>query len=154
MRKLKIILSVLVTFIVAIVLTHSCKKDSTSNISKNNESRSHNMGQNCMNCHKSGGSGTGTFNVAGTVYNATITSTNGNGTVHIFTGSAGTGIVEAVIEVDSKGNFFTTNTVDFTSGLYPAITGTSGTTKFMNSKATSGQCNSCHGVSTDKIWVN
>jgi len=28
-----------------------------------------------------------------------------------------------------------------------------GTVKYMGSKITSGQCNSCHGVSTDKIWA-
>ncbi|MEI6123206.1 MAG: hypothetical protein WCQ95_06200 [Bacteroidota bacterium] len=154
MRKLKIICSILATATVALILTQSCKKSSQANISASNGTKSHNMGQNCMNCHKSGGSGTGTFTVAGTVYDAAMTATNGNGTLHLFTGASGTGTVTATIDVDSKGNFFTTESVDFTSGLYPAITGTSGNTKFMVAKATSGQCNSCHGSTTDKIWVN
>ena len=57
------------------------------------------------------------------------------------------------INGDAKGNFYTTETIDFGSGLYPVLQGNNSTNK-MSSSITTGQCNSCHGVSTDKIWTN
>lgn len=121
-------------------------------ISKNFENESHNMGQNCMNCHKSGGQGEGWFNVAGTVYDSAKNNTNPNGRVKLFTGPNGTGSEVATVEVDALGNFYTTQSVSFDGGLYPAVQGKN-TTQYMGSAAPSGQCNSCHGVSTDKLWT-
>lgn len=120
-------------------------------VSKNFESESHNMGQNCMNCHKSGGEGEGWFNVAGTVYDSTKTNTYPNGTVKLYTGPNGTGNLVATIAVDNLGNFYTTESVSFGSGLYPAVQGKN-TVQYMGSATSTGQCNSCHGVSTDKLW--
>ena len=111
------------------------------------------MGQNCMNCHKSGGEGKGWFNVAGTVYTAGLSNTYPNTTVKLYTGPNGTGTLKYTINGDAKGNFFTTETIDFGSGLYPVVQGTS-TAKYMSTTTTTGQCNSCHGVSTDKLWTN
>ena len=56
------------------------------------------------------------------------------------------------IQVDGKGNFYTTETIDFGEGLYTLAEGNTNT-EHMNSKITSGQCNSCHGISTDRIWI-
>ena len=132
----------------------SCKKENAKVISANSETKSHNMGQNCMNCHKSGGEGKGVFKVAGTVYNAALNQTSSNGTVYLYSGSNGSGTLVATIEVDGKGNFFTTETVDFGSGLYPVVMGPGQDKHYMGSTITNGECNSCHGVSTSKIWVN
>ena len=55
--------------------------------------------------------------------------------------------------IDSKGNFYTT--ADFSPvGLYPVVTGPTGNKKMMGSALSTGACNSCHGSSTDKLWVD
>ncbi len=131
----------------------SCKKsNNVTNISSTGASESHNMGRNCMTCHKSGGEGKGWFNVAGTVYNSTFNNTYPNGTVYLYTGPNGTGTLKYTIQVDAKGNFYTTESIDFSGGLYPAVKG-NGATQYMNSSISMGQCNSCHGVSQNKIFA-
>lgn len=111
------------------------------------------MGQNCMNCHRSGGQGEGWFNVAGTVYNATATQNVPNATVYLYTGPNGTGTLKYTVEVDAKGNFFTTEAIDFGTGLYPAIQGNT-TTQYMSTSITTGACNSCHtGIATPRLWT-
>ncbi len=160
------------TFIVLLFLglslLDSCKKESAKNngttesnsgnesseakISHHNGNKSHNMGQACMNCHKQGGSGESIFNVAATVYDTTMNSVFPNTTVRLYTGANGSGTLKYTIEVDAKGNFYTTESIDFTNGLYPAVTGTQGT-KYMSSSITTGNCASCHGNTTNKIWT-
>lgn len=125
-------------------------KDMSSRYSEN---ESHNAGQNCMSCHKSGGPGEGWFTVAGTVYNSSETAVYPNATVKLYTGTNGSGTLVKTIEVDGKGNFYTTNSVDFGTGLYVTVTGKSGSVSTMSSSITTGQCNSCHD-SSSKITVN
>jgi hypothetical protein len=137
---------------IAFISFQSCKKNkSETNISATNKSESHNMGQNCMNCHKSGGDGEGWFQVAGTVYDTTLSKTNPNTTVRLYSDAQGSNL-KYTVQVDALGNFYTTETIDFGSGLYPVVVGKT-ISKHMASPITSGQCNSCHGVSTDKIWT-
>lgn len=147
----------MVTWMVIVAfMFQGCEKEGgdVKNISSNNANESHNAGRNCMECHVSGGPGKGWFQAAGTVYNSTYSAVQPNGVVKLYTGPDGTGTLKATIEVDAKGNFFTTDAIDFTGGLYPKLTGTSGTSMAMGSSITMGQCNSCHGVSTNKIFVN
>jgi cytochrome c553 len=156
--KNKLITMVLLTALFGgMVAIQGCEKESEeneTNISRYGDDDSHNMSQNCMNCHKSGGQGEGWFNAAGTVYNAAFTNVQPNGTVKLYTGPDGTGTLKYTIEVDAKGNFYTTEDINFGSGLYPSITGTSGDVQYMSTTTTIGACNSCHGVSTNKIFVN
>ena len=75
---------------------------------------SHNAGQDCMSCHKTGGTGRGVFTVAGTVYRS------GGGaqtaaTVMIY--PQGSTTAQATMTVDGLGNFWTTQTV---AALVPA----------------------------------
>jgi hypothetical protein len=133
----------------------SCKKETSSdvtNISSYDESRSHNEGKNCMQCHVSGGEGYGWFTVAGTVYKSDLVNTYSNATVKLYTENNGGGILKYTIKGDNLGNFFTTEQVDFGSGLYPVVEGTSGT-QYMPFSVKTGECNSCHGSSTDLIWT-
>ena len=139
-----------------VLLMPSCEKHEScgeSNISSAGSNESHNMGKNCMECHTSGGEGEGCFNVAGTAYNAALTSTLGSGTIKFYSGPNGTGTLVKTVAIDSKGNFHTTESVNVTN-LYPAITGPGGTTQYMSSKPATGACNSCHGSSTDRLWAN
>jgi hypothetical protein len=139
----------------------SCKKEddnggesnTATNISTTNGNESHNMGKNCMQCHNSTGEGKGTFIVAGTLYDDGLVNTYGNGTVKLYSGINATGNLVATVQVDAKGNFFTTSSINFGTGLYPTVVGASGKIEHMGKKITSGACNSCHGVTEDKVWV-
>jgi hypothetical protein len=135
----------------------SCGKDdsgqSVTNISKSGEFRSHNMGQNCMKCHVKGGPGKGWFNVAGTVYDSQKTNPIPNATVKLYTGVNGTGSLKYTIEGDGYGNFFTTESIDFSAGLYAVVLGKT-ITNYMEPKMVSGKCNDCHNQSSNRIWVN
>ena len=134
----------------------ACSKEdeggNATKVSSYGSQQSHNMGRNCMDCHASGSSGEGWFNVAGTVYDSLLTSTLPNGTIYFYTDANATGTLKYTIQVDAKGNFYTTNNIDFSTALYPVVKGKS-SNQMMSSGITTGQCNSCHGVSTDKIWT-
>ena len=155
MKKVNLIITITALLMVT-MLIQSCESEGGENntaISSYNSTKSHNMGQNCMDCHKQGGPGEGWFEVAGTVYTENQSSLYPNATVKLYTGANGTGDAKYVIEVDGKGNFYTTANIDLSSNLYPAVEGTNGT-QYMSTPIASGQCNSCHGVSTSKIWTN
>ncbi|MFA7272882.1 MAG: hypothetical protein WC044_03390 [Crocinitomicaceae bacterium] len=138
---------------VSILLLSSCNKGKNeTKISSHGSSESHNMGQDCMSCHVKKGKGEGWFNVAGTVYNNTNVATFANATVKLYTGPGATGTLKYTIEVDSKGNFYTTEAIDFGSGLYPVIEGSTGF-NHMSTSITTGNCISCHGSSTGKLWT-
>lgn len=153
MKKLTIIIISIGIFIV------SCNKDevSTNNeqgetkISNYNSFESHNTGQNCMGCHKSGGSGEGWFNVASTVYDSLQQTPYANGTVKLFSQANGGGVLKYTIKVDGNGNFYTTQNIDFGTGLFPVVE-TINETKYMSTAITTGNCTSCHGNITGKIW--
>lgn len=144
-------------FISLLVAFNSCEKeDSGENktmISYHDDHESHKDGQDCMNCHRMGGNGKGWFVTAGSVYNSSQQTPYPNAKVKLYTGENGTGTLVAIIEVDGKGNFYSTENLDFGNGLYTTVTGTNGKIKTMNSPVTSGSCNSCHGNSRSKIWV-
>jgi len=144
-------------FILTIALSisfYSCEKEAASS-SKNADTKSNGMKDDCSTCHVSGGSGTegGIFTVGGTVWNLALTAVNPNGVVKLYSAANGGGNLVATIEVDGVGNFYTNDKIDFTAGLYPSVTGTSGTTEYMNSTTTTGSCNSCH-TGASRITIN
>ena len=137
------------------ILFTACEKENENEtkISQNNTDESHNLGQNCMTCHVSGGDGEGWFTLAGSLYDKSKISAYPNGSVKLTTEPNGSGTLVNTIENDRKGNFYTTQTIDFGDGLYVGVFGTNGEQKFMPSKITTGACNSCHGNTTDKLWI-
>ena len=122
-------------------------------ISSYSADNSHKNGANCMDCHISGGEGEGIFTVAGSVYDSTKTGIYPNATIELYTESNGRGSLISTLEVDLLGNFYTTEDVDFGSGLFPMITGTGSDVHYMPEFTLIGTCNSCHGVTVDKSWV-
>ncbi|MBI9069573.1 MAG: hypothetical protein JEZ09_19915 [Salinivirgaceae bacterium] len=131
----------------------ACEKEGNeTKISSYGSSESHNAGQNCMSCHKSGGDGEGWFTLAGTIYDSVQVSTYANATVKLHTGLNGTGTLTATIQADAKGNFYTTEDINFGNGVYVSVNGNLTTTN-MYVPISNGACNSCHGASTDRIWV-
>lgn len=145
-------------FIVVLLFVFaSCEKEESGEgrtmISQHNDDESHKNGQDCMRCHKSGGDGEGWFVTAGSVYNSNKQTPYPNATVKLYTDAVGTGTLIGSIEVDGKGNFYSTENIDFGNGLYTTVTGSDGKVKTMNGTISNGACNSCHGNSTDNIWV-
>ncbi len=136
-----------------IFFMNSCTSESDyKNISDYLSVKSHNMGMNCMNCHNENGPGDGWFEIAGTIYDSLQVNTYPGATVKLYTGPNGTGTLVYTIEVDTKGNFHTTEMIDFNGGLHPVVVGNAGS-KSMNCKLSIGACNSCHGNTTNKIWT-
>lgn len=133
-----------------------CEKDENENeylVSENFSEESHNAGKDCMSCHAPGGNGDGWFTVAGTVYDKQLGEPLANGVVELTTEPQSEGSIIATIEVDAKGNFYTTEAINPADGLYATVESQDGNKVYMISEITNGSCNSCHGSSTDKIWV-
>jgi hypothetical protein len=141
--------------VAATLVVASCEKEEGENetkISSYNSDESHKSGENCMNCHTSGGSDEGWFTVAGTVYESDSNTPYPNATVRLYTGPGGTGDLKATVEVDLLGNFYTTESIDFGEGLYTAVQG-AGEARHMTTTISHGACNSCHGTTTDRILI-
>ncbi|MCJ7618580.1 MAG: hypothetical protein MUO43_18820 [Desulfobacterales bacterium] len=144
----------MIVITIAVMVIQSCEKENENEtrISTFNSDESHKVGQNCMECHVAGNAGEVWFSVAGTVYDSTLSSTYPNVLVYLYTGPKGTGTLEATIEVDGLGNFYTTEQIDLSDGLFPTVIGNIGSTNMLGT-ITNGQCNLCHGMSTEKIWT-
>lgn len=105
----------------------------------------HNTGKNCMACHK--------FTAAGSVYNKALTSGYTGAKIKITTQPNGTGTLLGTLTSNKSGSFYTNSGINFSSGVYVSVTGTSGVISNMASPITTGACNSCHGSSSSKIWI-
>ncbi|MCK5856422.1 MAG: hypothetical protein KAG64_02965 [Bacteroidales bacterium] len=126
--------------------------DTTTLISLYNGMQSHNAGTDCKKCHQKGGNGKGWFVVSGTVYDSLMQQVFPNATVYIYDGLTSADPLLATIEVDSLGNFYTTQDIDFKNGLHVEVYGKSFTAK-MGSLIYAASCNKCHGVTTNRIWT-
>jgi hypothetical protein len=115
------------------------------NISTAGEMRSHNMGQNCMNCHQAHGPGKGQFTTAGTLYGATGAPLPG-GTLELRSAPNGQGDLAMAVPIDDNGNFFTTAELPFPdTALFPHLKGPDGIkSAHMPFPTISGACNVCH----------
>jgi len=113
-------------------------------------SRSHNAGKNCMGCHNGSEYSEavregGWWHVAGSTF-------GGNGKdIELWTGANRTGELVYKLQIDRSGNFYTAKIVDFKTGVYPVMIHKDGSMHAMSSAITIGACNSCHGVSTDRL---
>lgn len=156
MKRASLIFTLLTIAGIATVLLQSCENEGgcgETNISQVGANKSHNNGANCMSCHKDGGEGEGCFNLAGSVYQQQSTTPLQNVTLNLYTQAMGGGELRFTLRGDAIGNFFTTDDVAY-SGLYASLTGPSGTPHYMSTSLGSGSCNSCHGVSTDRLWAD
>jgi len=101
---------------------------------------SHNAGRDCLTCHR------GEFSVAGTVFRVDGSAYPG-ATVRLTTAPDGSGSVVLTVAADASGNFYSSRSVAFGSGLYADVTGTGGARRAMKAVVTVGACNSCHDTS-------
>lgn len=111
-------------------------------------------GNNCMDCHYTGNNPY-VYQLAGTVYQLDdLTNPYPGATIYFYTGPNGSGTQVGSIEVDTNGNFYSTDTIDFSTGLYPAIVGAQGEGPiYMSNFITHGECNSCHGSNTSPVYI-
>ncbi len=145
----------LASIIFLVTFTLGCEKEPVENISTYESILSHNGGNNCMQCHTTGEEGeiAGVFTVAGTVYNSNYNYFP-NALVKLYTEQNANGTLVATIEVDKLGNFYTTQNIDFGTGLFPVVYGPTGNKYAMGSKITHGACGSCHNVVTNQIYAD
>lgn len=149
--RFRLILSVAMLGFVVFISCEKSKGCGEVNVSKAGSNDSHNFGNNCMKCHTYQGEGKGCFYVAGSVKNAALTNNASGGQVLFYTEPNGAGSLKHSMDIDSKGNFHTTESFDVT-GLYPAIKTSSGTL-YMGASLVSGSCNNCHGSSTSSLYT-
>ena len=113
------------------------------------------MGLNCFNCHSGTGTGNGCFALAGTVYIDSLgTQTLSNATIKLYSQPDGAGQLLKTIEVDEMGNFYDGSEEGLVGSYYPVVVSSNGSIRKMLEPISKGDCNRCHGVSTNKIWVN
>lgn len=140
-----------------VAIMQSCSSDySQLYESKTGGDESHNMGKNCMNCHKPKNFGIRPWSVAGTIFKdarSNIISKNPT-TINLYTGPNATGTLKYSIQSDANGNFYTSADIDFSAGLYPSVTGATSINS-MTTAVTSGACSSCHnGLTQNRVWSN
>jgi cytochrome c553 len=156
MRK-RVLLGIIVIG-ATVLLIQSCEVNRCNGVEETStvySRESPKMTGNCMNCHSPNGNGKGCFIIGGSVYDTTQTVENPYATIMFYTQPNGGGQLVATLDVDSTGNFYTTNVINFNSGLYPAIMSKkSKEVQYMPSSTVTGACGSCHGVTNARIWVN
>lgn len=130
----------------------SCKKDGGENDGADGGAN-HNVGNNCLVCHKAGGGGDGIFTAGGSVFKAGTTTGATGAVINLYPTSDLNGTPVATMTSAVGGNFYTKSAINFGTGLYVKITYNLGSVS-MSQPLTSGACNSCHGVSVGKITVN
>lgn len=136
--------------VAGIVVASACERpQNDTQISKSGDDESHYKFSNCMNCHYSAGEGEGWFSVAGTA--------NGDfeqASVELYSGPNGTGSLVHSLEFDRLANFFTTEYIDVTKGLYVGVRSATGNIEYMEGQITNGGCNQCHGETTEQLTID
>jgi hypothetical protein len=115
-----------------------------TNISAKDSSKSHNVGQNCMQCHQARGGGRGIYTLAGSIFKMDGTPAS-NAKVTLYADGAKTQAL-ASVDADALGNFYTTSTLPFPNqALFVKIESADGQkSKSMPFPTLSGACNVCH----------
>ena len=152
MNCIKTLRTFLLTMTFALLI--SCEKEGGNErmVSSYNETESHRAGENCMNCHKEGGSGEGWFTYAGTVYDSLKVNVYPNGTVRFYSAVNQGDTLLYTLEVDGLGNFYTTEQIEYSGNIFVSVSGDI-ETRSMVTPLSSGSCNSCHGDTYERVWV-
>ncbi len=117
-----------------------------NNRSASGESRSHNMGENCMMCHQQLGPGIGKFTLASTIYDSKgVPAVNATLELYDKPPAAGGTLVKR-LQGDALGNVFTTDPLPFPDApLFPVVISANGVERnAMPFPTISGACNQCH----------
>ncbi len=116
------------------------------NVSKHEQQRSHNQGQNCMHCHQAFGPGRGRFTVGVTVVGPDG-KPHANPVLELYAARPGPGVLpDYVLEGDALGNVFSTQALPYPGrALFPVVRSRDGKLRNqMPFPSESGACNLCH----------
>jgi hypothetical protein len=157
-KNVMFVLAILV-FISVSLFFSGCSGNNSTSPSNSTTVTGHNVGQNCLTCHVSGGqSSENVFTLGGTIFKDAAGNTISPGTVvDFFSGPNGTGTLLFSLVADSSGNIHSSQAINFTAGIYPAIVMPGGTMRYMPQVAKQGSCNStgCHDINTNpRIFSN
>jgi len=123
--------------------------------SRKGDDESHNEGQNCGTCHNSNGHEAvregGWWTVSGTVFRDDDKGQD-NAIIELWEKPNQGGKLIKRLEADAEGNFYTNQIINFMGGCYPVVK-LDNKVKVMPVPYTGGSCNSCHGVSTEKLEI-
>jgi mono/diheme cytochrome c family protein len=125
--------------------------------SRHGDNKSHFEGSTCISCHMPGGSAKEAFSVCGSVYDEVRLKVQPGAVVKLYTQPKAQGKLVATLNTDNKGNFYTTQKIDLSKGVYATLLGTPGVkedTKHMPHRIFNGDCNSCHGVFTETLGID
>jgi hypothetical protein len=118
---------------------------------------SHNVGKNCLSCHKVGGDGAkfAVFSAAGSIYQSNG-APQANALVRLYV--PGTNTLAASLGTDASGNFYTSDAVaglPSGAGVQAEVEGSGGKKINMSDTVKNGGCNTCHnGAVTNKITMD
>lgn len=163
LRPVRGILQISFLLVMTVLLSSGCDGggggDSDSElISTFGDNDSHRAGQNCQRCHRSGGSGDGVFTIAGTVFDGDNPSVvKPDVIVRLFAAPDQSSALIVEIEVDAKGNFYTTAPIPYGAGLFAVLVDGPASSPFMTAPVTAseGACNSCHdGNTVPVLFIN
>lgn len=126
-------------------------------VSKPNMKKSHEFGTDCGSCHRKGGEAKSIFTVSGSVLDEAREKIFKKAVIKLYTERKAMGDLVATIQTDELGNFYSTEPIDFSIGLYPTLYGTptaSEPIKHMARPIFTGNCNSCHGPKEEKLGID
>ena len=137
------------TFALFSFLLMSCEREGSGNCTETNISTSnrssHNRGEDCTTCHKSGDEGRGCFSICGSAFKNDKITPIQNAVMVLFSKDENGNITASskAIPIDKSGNFYTTETISF-SGKYPAIISNGDTSIMGGALTNNASCNKCH----------
>jgi len=164
-RHVRGVLQMSLLLVMTVMLASGCGGGGNSGSDSDSESTStlgdndsHRSGQNCQSCHRPGGDGDGVFTIAGTVFDGNNpTVVKPNVIVRLFALPDQSSALIKEIEVDAKGNFYTTAAIPFGTGLFAVVVDGTMSSPFMTAPVTAsdGACNSCHdGNTVPVLFIN
>jgi hypothetical protein len=130
---------------------------SSSKSSSAPKTKSHNVGKNCLSCHKKGGPGEAfaVFTAAGSIYQSNGAAQT-NAIIRLYV--PGTNTIDASLETDLSGNFYTSDVIPSIAsgaGVDAEVEGPGGQKINMGDVVKNGGCSSCHnGAITNKITID
>ena len=134
------------SFVIFVFIAFDCdlNKDTSNIIMSNYGSMdSHNVGEDCMQCHKSDGEAGLEFSIAGSVYDSSLNRPYPNVLITLLSDIDINDIPEEVIEVDGKGNFYSNMPINWQNGLLASVSNNNQIRNMIGINS-DGSCNSCH----------
>lgn len=153
MRKTYFVAIILV--VAGIIFTWACGKKYSS--SRHGENKSHYQGGRCVTCHTPGSNAKNLITVGGTVYDEVRAQPQKKALVKLYTEPKAQGKLIATLQTDEQGNFYSTQRIDFSKGLFPTLLGTPGVKddiKHMSRRVFTGDCNGCHGLFEESLGID